>query len=236
MTSYSSKALVLFSGGQDSAISLAWALTHYDLVETIGFDYGQRHHVEMQARQRLRTTFRKQFPDWASRLGKDHLLDLGVLKSLGESAMTDDIAITLNASGLPNTFVPGRNLAFLVLAGALAFRREAQVLVGGMCQTDFSGYPDCRDEAIKAQGEALRLGLGIELEIATPLMFLTKAESWHLAEQLGAKPLVKIILEESHTCYKGVREQRHAWGYGCGTCPACELRATGWQEYQGHAP
>ena len=225
-------ALVLFSGGQDSAISLAWALSRYASVETIGFDYGQRHHVEMEARIKLRETYKNKFPDWAGRLGQDHLIDLGGLSQLGETAMTEDIAISQTEAGLPNTFVPGRNLAFLVMAGALAYRRNAGTLVGGMCQTDYSGYPDCREDTLKAQEQALQLGMACDLSLVTPLMYLTKADSWRLAEQTGGKALVDIILEDSHTCYLGDRGQRHAWGYGCGTCPACDLRAKGWEDYQ----
>jgi 7-cyano-7-deazaguanine synthase len=224
-------ALVLFSGGQDSATCLAWALERYDRVETIGFDYGQRHAVEMQARQTVRAQMVNVLPQWAGRLGPDHVVDLTGFGAIGETAMTTDRAIEADARGLPNTFVPGRNLIFLVAAAALADRRGLEVLVGGMCETDFSGYPDCRNDTIQAMAQALTLGLAKPSPIETPLMFLTKAETWALAERIGGAALVEMIVEASHTCYLGDRTHRHDWGYGCGTCPACELRAAGYNEW-----
>jgi len=228
-------ALVLFSGGQDSATCLAWALERYERVETIGFDYGQRHAVEMQARQSVRAQMVNVLPQWAGRLGPDHVVDLTGFGAIGETAMTTDRAIEADARGLPNTFVPGRNLIFLVAAAALADRRGLEVLVGGMCETDFSGYPDCRNDTIQAMSQALTLGLAKPSPIETPLMFLTKAETWALAERIGGAALVQMIVEASHTCYLGDRTQRHDWGYGCGTCPACELRAAGYAEWAGRA-
>lgn len=226
-----SAALVLFSAGQDSTACLAWALTRFERVETIGFDYGQRHRVELTQRPRVLAAVRAGFPDWAERLGEDHVLDLSVLGQVAESALTRDMAIETAASGLPTTFVPGRNLVFLTLAGALAYRRGIDVLVGGMCETDFSGYPDCRETTIQAQSEALALGLDREMQVVTPLMHLTKAETWALAHALGGDALVDLTVEETHTCYEGDRATRHAWGYGCGRCPACELRARGHAEW-----
>jgi len=214
-------ALVLFSGGQDSATCLAWALERYERVETIGFDYGQRHAVEMQARQTVREQMVNVLPQWAGRLGPDHVVDLTGFGAIGETAMTTDRAIEADARGLPNTFVPGRNLIFLVAAAALADRRGLEVLVGGMCETDFSGYPDCRNDTIQAMSQALTLGLAKPSPIETPLMFLTKAETWALAERIGGQALVQMIVEASHTCYLGDRTHRHDWGYGCGSCPAC---------------
>jgi len=230
-----SSALVLFSGGQDSATCLAWALERYDRVETVGFDYGQRHAVELACRPRFLSALRAALPAWEARLGEDHLVDASALKSLGQTAMTHDVEIRLTGAGLPNTFVPGRNLLFLTLAGALAVRRGIGVLVGGMCETDYSGYPDCRFETMRAQQETLRLGLGADIRIETPLMYLDKAATWERARELGGDRLIGLILEETHTCYLGERGQRHAWGYGCGTCPACELRAAGWQRWSGRA-
>jgi 7-cyano-7-deazaguanine synthase len=226
-----SAALVLFSAGQDSTACLAWALSRFDRVETIGFDYGQRHRVELTQRPRVLAALRAGFPDWAGRLGEDHVLDLSVLGQVGESALTHDMAIETAASGLPTTFVPGRNLMFLTFAGALAYRRGIDVLVGGMCETDFSGYPDCRETTIQAMGEALALGLDREMQIVTPLMHITKAETWALAHALGGDALVDLTVEETHTCYEGDRANRYAWGYGCGRCPACELRARGHAEW-----
>jgi 7-cyano-7-deazaguanine synthase len=220
-------ALVLFSGGQDSTTCLAWALERYARVETLAFDYGQRHRIELDCRLTLRAELRRRFPDWADRLGEDHLLDLSVLGQVGDSALTVDRAIEMQVNGLPNTFVPGRNLLFLTLAGALAYRRGASVLVGGMCETDYSGYPDCRDNTLKALQVALSLGLAVPMTLETPLMFLTKAQTWSLAEDLGGAALVELLVEHSHTCYLGERGQRHPWGYGCGHCPACDLRAAG---------
>ena len=220
-------ALVLFSGGQDSTTCLAQALCRFERVETIGFDYGQRHHVELQARLVVLEQLRQQFPAWAGRLGPDHLLDLAVLGQVSETSLTRDTAFQMESSGLPNTFVPGRNLLFLTLAAALAYRRDLQVLVTGVCETDFSGYPDCRDDTMKAMQLALSLGMDKRFVIDTPLMWIDKADTWRLAQTLGGDQLVELIIEHTHTCYLGDRTQRHAWGYGCGSCPACELRARG---------
>jgi len=224
-------ALVLFSGGQDSTACLAWALERYARVETIGFDYGQRHRIELDCRQTVRRELAAQFPQWAPKLGDDHLLDLSLLGQISDTALTQDRAIELQANGLPNTFVPGRNLIFLTFAATVAYRRGASVLVGGMCETDFSGYPDCRDNTLKALQVALSLGMGQPMTIETPLMWLDKAQTWDLARSLGGDALVNIVLEQSHTCYHGVREERHAWGYGCGTCPACALRKAGFERW-----
>lgn len=225
------RALVLFSGGQDSSIVLPWALSRFTHVETIGFDYGQRHAVELGARQAVKRAICDAFPDWAAKLGNDTLVDAAGLRDLGETAMTHETEIVLSDDGLPSTFVPGRNLVFLSLAGGLAYRRNLGVLVAGMCETDFSGYPDCRQDALNAQLEALRLGMDANFSLKTPLMHIDKAESWRLAERLGGTKLVEIVNEHSHTCYVGIRGARHAWGYGCGECPACDLRARGWAEY-----
>lgn len=224
-------ALVLFSGGQDSTTCLAHALARYERVETLGFDYGQRHRIELDVRPRVLDAVRTRFPTWAPRLGEDHLLTLDVLAQLGGSSLTEDIAFAMQADGLPNTFVPGRNLLFLTLAGALAYRRGLQVIVTGVCETDYSGYPDCRDDTMKAMQLALSLGLDRRLVIETPLMWIDKAATWRLAESLGGPGLVDLIAEETHTCYEGDRTHRHHWGWGCGRCPACELRAAGWQRY-----
>lgn len=231
----SDKAVVLFSGGQDSSIALVWALKKYRSVETVGFDYGQRHAVELGARSAIRREIGRQFPAWAEKWTGDTLVDLGGLGRLSETALTRQAEIAIAANGLPTTFVPGRNLAFLVMAGALAYRRGAGVLVAGMCEADYSGYPDCREDAIKAQEAALRLGMDADIRIETPLMTVTKAASWRLAEELGGEALVTLINEHSHSCYLGVRSARHDWGYGCGGCPACELRARGWQDYRAAA-
>lgn len=230
--SHSSAALVLFSGGQDSATCLAWALDRFDRVETIGFAYGQTHAVEMDARLRVRDAMEAIRPGWAERLGGDHVVDLSGYGAVAESALTADRAIEIDESGLPTTFVPGRNLVFLTVASALAWRRGMAVLVGGMCETDYSGYPDCRRETIDAQQTALTLGLDTPITIETPLMHLSKAQTWALAGELGGDALIHLIREDTHTCYRGDRSHRHDWGYGCGTCPACELRAKGWQEWQ----
>lgn len=227
-----STALVLFSGGQDSATCLAHALTRYQRVETIAFDYRQRHSVELQARLKVLAAMRAQFPKWAARLGQDHLLDLGVLGQVSETSLTRDMAFRMEETGLPNTFVPGRNLLFLTLAGALAYRRGLEVIVTGVCETDFSGYPDCRDDTMKAMQLALSLGMDKRFLIETPLMWIDKAATWKMAQDLGGARLVNLIIEHTHTCYMGDREHRHEWGYGCGECPACELRARGWQGYQ----
>ncbi|URI10484.1 7-cyano-7-deazaguanine synthase QueC [Aquincola tertiaricarbonis] len=230
-----SSALVLFSGGQDSTACLAWALARYARVETLGFDYGQRHVVELQCRQQVLAELRAQFPAWGERLGEDHLLDLRLLGQISDTALTDGRAIEMAASGLPNTFVPGRNLLFLTFAAALAYRRGASVLVGGMCETDYSGYPDCRDNTLKALQVALSLGMDAPMTVETPLMFLTKAQTWAMTQALGGEALNALIVEHTHTCYLGDRTQRHAWGYGCGHCPACELRARGHAEHLAEA-
>lgn len=224
-------ALVLLSGGQDSTTCLAHALTRYQRVETIGFDYGQRHHVELQQRQVVLRALRARFPAWRQRLGEDHMIDMAVLGQVSETSLTRDMAIELERSGLPNTFVPGRNLLFFQLAAAVGYRRGLHTLVGGMCETDFSGYPDCRDDTLKALQVAVSLGMGQRFTIETPLMWLDKAQTWDLARTLGGDALVDIVLEQSHTCYHGVREERHAWGYGCGTCPACALRKAGFERW-----
>ena len=224
-------ALVLFSGGQDSTTCLADALSRYERVETLGFEYGQRHRIEMDVRQTVRAQLRERFPAWAPRLGDDHLLSVDSLAQIGGSSLTDEVAFAMQADGLPNTFVPGRNLLFLTLAGALAYRRGLQVIVTGVCETDYSGYPDCRDDTMKAMQLALSLGLDRRLVIETPLMWIDKAQTWAMAHRLGGDALVDLIVEATHTCYQGDRTQRHAWGYGCGACPACELRAAGWVRY-----
>jgi 7-cyano-7-deazaguanine synthase len=221
-------ALVLFSGGQDSAVCLAWALDRFSRVETVGYDYGQRHSVELQARDAVRARMAEAFPHWAPRLGEDHVLEMRGFGAVAQSALTAERAIEMTAKGLPSTFVPGRNLAFLIYAAALADRRGLRVLVGGMCETDFSGYPDCRRDTLDAMQSALNLGMAQDFVIETPLMRLTKADTWALAQGLGGQTLVDLILEDSHTCYLGERDVRHPWGYGCGTCPACELRARGY--------
>ena len=229
-----SSALVLFSGGQDSTTCLAWALARYERVETIGFDYGQRHAIELSMRPQLLTNLRAQNPAWQERLGDDHLIDLSLLASISNSALTSDAAIAMQENGLPNTFVPGRNLLFLTVAAALAYRRGIAALVGGMCETDFSGYPDCRNETLRALESAINLGMASTLRIETPLMWLDKAQSWKLAEELGGQALVELIRADTHTCYLGERGTLHAWGHGCANCPACALRARGYQEYLKH--
>jgi len=225
-------ALVLFSGGQDSTACLAWALERYALVETLGFDYGQRHRIELACRLTVRSELLKTCPQWASRLGDDHLLDLRLLGQISDTALTRDRAIELQAGGLPNTFVPGRNLLFLTYAAALAYRRGASVLIGGMCETDYSGYPDCRDNTLKAMQVALSLGLDTPMVVETPLMWLSKAQTWALSHLLGGDALTELIIEHTHTCYLGQRGERHAWGHGCGQCPACELRAAGFAAWR----
>jgi 7-cyano-7-deazaguanine synthase len=234
-------ALVLFSGGQDSTTCLAYALSRYERVETVAFDYRQRHVVELQARLNVLAEIKSQFPQWAPKLGEDHLLDLAVLGEVSETSLTRDVAIHMEAGGLPNTFVPGRNLLFLTLAAALAYRRGLQVIVTGVCEADYSGYPDCRDDTMKAMQLALSLGMDKRFLIETPLMWIDKAATWTLAQDLGHKSgqpnggqaLVNLIVEHTHTCYLGDRTHRHAWGYGCGSCPACELRAKGFDGFKG---
>jgi 7-cyano-7-deazaguanine synthase len=227
-------ALVLLSGGQDSTACLAWALERFARVETLGFDYGQRHRIELDCRLTVRAELARQFPAWGQKLGPDHVLDLALLGQISDTAMTSERAIEMQANGLPNTFVPGRNLLFLTFAAALAYRRGLSVLVGGMCETDYSGYPDCRDNTLKALQVALSLGLDSPMTLETPLMFLTKAQTWALTQALGGAGLNDLIVEHTHTCYLGERGQRHAWGYGCGHCPACELRAKGWAQWRDH--
>jgi 7-cyano-7-deazaguanine synthase len=224
-------ALVLFSGGQDSTTCLAWALDRYEAVETVGFDYGQRHARELEARPRVLDAIRRGFPQWVAKLGPDRTLPLDVLKVIGGTALTDDVKIEMGQSGLPTTFVPGRNILFLTAAAALAHRRGIANLVGGMCETDFSGYPDCRNDTIQAVEHTLCLGMAAAFKIETPLMWIDKAETWALAEGLGGKTLVDLIVEETVTCYQGDRTHRHDWGYGCGKCPACDLRAKGYERY-----
>ena len=226
-----SRALVLFSGGQDSATCLAWALDRFEHVETIGFDYGQRHRVELEVRKDFRHELSVSFPNWASKLGPDHLLDLPVLGAISDTALTAEAEIAFSESGLPNTFVPGRNLLFLMFAGAVAYRRGLKHMVTGVCETDFSGYPDCRDDTIKALQVALNLGTEKRFVIHTPLMWIDKAQTWDLASDLGGASLLDAVLEHTHTCYLGDRSQRHGWGYGCAKCPACELRREGFSRW-----
>jgi 7-cyano-7-deazaguanine synthase len=224
-------ALVLFSGGQDSTTCLAWALARHPRVETIGFDYGQRHAIELTVRPTLLQKMRALWPDWNSRLGDDHMIDLSLLSHVSDTALTRDVAITMQDNGLPNTFVPGRNLLFMTVAATVAYRRGLDVLVGGMCETDFSGYPDCRDDTMKALQVALNLGMATRLKVETPLMWVDKAQTWQLAQDLGGQPLVDLIRADTHTCYLGERGALHDWGYGCGSCPACELRARGYRKF-----
>ncbi|WP_329610628.1 7-cyano-7-deazaguanine synthase QueC [Advenella mandrilli] len=226
-----SNALVLFSGGQDSTACLAWALNRFNRVETLGFDYGQRHHVELECRQNVIAQIRQQFPQWDKKLGQDHLLDLGLLGQISDCALTSETEIQFAQSGLPNTFVPGRNLLFLTFAATLAYRRNLGVLVTGVCETDYSGYPDCRSNTMQALQLALNLGMEQQFRIETPLMWLDKAQTWQLASDLGGLALLDITREDSHTCYLGERNRRFDWGYGCGTCPACELRAKGYETF-----
>lgn len=226
-----SKALVLFSGGQDSTTCLAWALDRYTQVETIGFDYGQRHAIELECRKTVLKEIRDAFPRWADKLGEDHLLDLSILGQVSDTALTQAKAIEMQANGLPNTFVPGRNLLFFTFAATIAYRRGLEVLVGGMCETDYSGYPDCRDNTLKALQVTLSLGMDCPMVVETPLMWIDKAATWAMAESLGGSALVNIITEHTHTCYRGDRSIQHAWGYGCGECPACELRKAGFEAY-----
>lgn len=225
-------ALVLFSGGQDSTVCLAWALERFASVETIGFHYGQRHAVELECRSRIRGALAKGFPEWTPKLGEDHMADLGFLGQLGDTALTAEREITFAESGLPTTFVPGRNLIFFTAAAAVGYRRGIKHLVGGMCETDYSGYPDCRDDTLKALQVTLNLGMDQRFVIDTPLMWRDKAQTFALAEQLGGTAFLDLVIEETHTCYLGDRKTRHPWGYGCGTCPACELRAAGYERFQ----
>ncbi|OWW20716.1 7-cyano-7-deazaguanine synthase QueC [Noviherbaspirillum denitrificans] len=224
-------ALVLFSGGQDSATCLAWALARYARVETIGFDYGQRHAIELSVRPALLQKTRALSPEWDARLGEDHMIDLSLLGKISDTALTADVEIAMQSNGLPNTFVPGRNLLFMTVAATVAYRRGLDVLVGGMCETDFSGYPDCRDDTMKALQVALNLGMATRLKVETPLMWIDKAATWRLAQELGGTALVDLIRADTHTCYLGERGELHDWGYGCGKCPACELRARGYRQF-----
>ena len=226
------RALVLFSGGQDSTTCLAWALARYPHVETVGFDYGQRHAIELEVRPRVLERLRTEFPRWAARLGEDHFVTMRELAQLSDTALTHDAEIRMTAKGLPSTFVPGRNLLFFTYAAAIAYRREIPVLIGGMCEADFSGYPDCRDDTLKAMQIALSLGMDQRFTIETPLMWIDKAATWQLAHTLGGAPLVEIVRSETHTCYLGDRATVHDWGVGCGRCPACTLRAVGWRGWQ----
>nr|WP_314629533.1 7-cyano-7-deazaguanine synthase QueC [uncultured Noviherbaspirillum sp.] len=225
-------ALVLFSGGQDSTTCAAWALARYDRVETIGFDYGQRHAIELSVRPAVLQSLRRISPEWDARLGEDHMVDLGLLGKISDTSLTRDVEITMQANGLPNSFVPGRNLLFMMVAATLAYRRGLDVLVGGMCETDYSGYPDCRNDTMVSLEQTLHLGMATALSIETPLMWLDKAATWQLAEQLGGDALVECVRTETHTCYLGERGALHDWGYGCGHCPACELRARGYQAFR----
>ena len=229
-------ALVLFSGGQDSATCLAWALARFAHVETIGFDYGQRHRVELDVRPVFLSMMREAFPDWAARMGEDHLVDAAIIGRLSDTALTSETEIAMQANGLPNTFVPGRNILFLTLAAAVAYRRGIKHIVTGVCETDYSGYPDCRDDTIKALQVALNLGMDQRFVLHTPLMWIDKAATWRLAKELGGEELVTLINRETHSSFRGVRTVLHAWGYGCGDCPACELRAQGWTRYLGSPP
>jgi 7-cyano-7-deazaguanine synthase len=228
----SESALVLFSGGQDSTVCLAWALERYPHVETVGFEYGQRHDTEMKARQAVFAALETDFPGWAAKRGEDHSVDLSVLGQISETALTRDMEIKLSDSGLPNTFVPGRNILFFTYAAAIGYRRGLMHLVGGMCETDYSGYPDCRNETLTALARALKLGTEAPFRIETPLMWRDKAETWSLANALGGPKLVELIIEHSHTCYRGDRDKRHEWGYGCGECPACALRKAGYEKWR----
>jgi 7-cyano-7-deazaguanine synthase len=225
-------ALVLFSGGQDSTVCLGLALDRYARVETVGFDYGQRHDVEMQAREMVLREIRRALPAWGARLGPDHVLDIASFGAISDTALTSGAEIEMLASGLPSTFVPARNLVFFTYASALGYRRDLHVLIGGMCETDYSGYPDCRDRTLRALQEAIRLGTEVDFTIETPLMWLSKAETWALAERIGGQTFVDLIIEETHTCYKGESSLWHDWGYGCGSCPACALRARGFAAWQ----
>ncbi|MGF1619601.1 MAG: 7-cyano-7-deazaguanine synthase QueC [Rhodomicrobiaceae bacterium] len=226
------KALVLFSGGQDSTVCLAWALKRYAHVETVGFEYGQRHNAELAARQAVFKALARDFPVLAARRGEDHAVDLSALGAISETALTRDTEIRLSENGLPNTFVPGRNILFFTYAAAIGYRRGIMRLVGGMCETDYSGYPDCRNETLASVARTLQLGTDAPFRIETPLMWRDKAETWAMTDALGGGKLVGLVVEHTHTCYQGVRDIRHEWGYGCGTCPACELRAAGYETWR----
>lgn len=225
-------ALVLFSGGQDSTVCLASALDRFERVETVGFAYGQRHALELDARLRVRARISELNSRWGERLGDDHFLELSEFGKISDTALTRDREIEMTAAGLPSTFVPGRNLLFFTYAAAVAYRRGIEVLVGGMCETDYSGYPDCRAETLDALAKAISLGMGRTFKIDTPLMFIDKAATWVMTEELGGAPLVDLIINETHTCYLGIRGRLHEWGYGCGHCPACQLRQKGWEKWQ----
>jgi 7-cyano-7-deazaguanine synthase len=225
-------ALVLFSGGQDSTVSLAWALTRFPRVETIGFEYGQRHGIEMTVRPRILEKLRSLDPKWKARLGEDHVVNIDSLGAISETSLTRNVQIEMTASGLPSTFVPGRNLIFFAFAGAVAYRRGLKHIIAGMCETDYSGYPDCRDDTIKAMQLALGLGMDRRFVLHTPLMWIDKAATFELAERIGGKPLTDIVIEDTHSCYMGDRAHKHEWGYGCGKCPACELRSSGYEKYK----
>ncbi len=226
-----SSALILFSGGQDSTTCLAWALSRFDRVETVGFDYGQRHGVELICRAPVIARIKAAFPQWAAKLGGDRVIGLEFLKAISDTALTDAVAIEINANSLPNTFVPGRNILFLTVAAAIAYRRGIGALVTGVCETDYSGYPDCRDDFVKAMQVTLNLGMAQRFNLETPLMWIDKAATWRLAQSLGGADLLDIIRDETHTCYLGDRSRRHDWGFGCGTCPACELRKNGYWKF-----
>jgi 7-cyano-7-deazaguanine synthase len=225
-------ALVLFSGGQDSTVCLAWALERFARVETVGFDYGQRHRAELDVRPRLRERMAAMRPHWKERLGEDHLIKLDALAAISETALTRDMAVEIKENRLPNTFVPGRNLIFLTFAAALAYRRGAHHLVGGMCETDYSGYPDCRDDTMQAMQRALGLGMDRQVTIHTPLMWIDKAATFAMAQEIAGAAFVDLLVEDTHTCYLGDRTRRHDWGYGCGKCPACKLRADGFAKWK----
>ena len=236
MDNANSSALVLFSGGQDSATCLAWALDKYSRVETIGFNYGQRHAVELRCRTQFIENLKREFPQWSQKLGGDHLLDLSLLGQISDTSLTQEKKIALQSSGLPNTFVPGRNLLFLTFAATIAYRRNLKVIVAGVCETDYSGYPDCRDDTIKALQVAISLGFDTRIVLETPLMWIDKAATWSLAKKLGGQKLTDLIRDDTHTCYMGDRTLRHAWGYGCNSCPSCDLRRDGYEEFIGFHP
>ena len=231
MTAYEKSALVLHSGGQDSTTCLAWALQRYEYVETIGFDYGQRHRVELECRNKVLAGIRSEFPRWGHKLGNDQVVSIGLLKDISDTALTRDVEIEMGKNNLPTTFVPGRNILFLTVAAAVAYRRNIKVIVGGMCETDFSGYPDCRDDTIKALQAVVNLGMETRFVFETPLMWIDKAQTWALAQELGGEKFIRLIQDETHTCYLGDRTKRHAWGLGCGSCPACDLRMKGYERY-----